>query len=280
MDLIITHGKCPDGHAAAIIAKRRYPEAEILAMDHGQSVPFGAVKGKEVLVTDFSWPVPEDNVKLWASAKSFHIFDHHRTAEERLRGFEFVTFDMNRSGAGITWDELFGGPRPWWINFVEDRDLWRHALPNSKEVSAYIMSLPMTIEGWDILDQMMAGDAAAQGRGILRHIDRYVKEAVAESQRGFVSIGNGKYLTCEIVNALYMNCSEIGNVLAQKADVGMTWFERKDGMIAFSLRSVGDIDVSEIAKMYLGGGHTHAAGFRLCIQDARELIDTILGRHE
>jgi nanoRNase/pAp phosphatase (c-di-AMP/oligoRNAs hydrolase) len=69
-------------------------------------------------------------------------------------------------------------------------------------------------------------------------------------------------------------------VLAQTACVGLTWFERADGMIQFSLRSQGDIDVSEIAKKYLGGGHQHAAGFRLPVGEGRELIDMILGRNK
>ena len=43
MDLIITHAKCPDGLCAALIAKRRYPEAEVLFLDHGVPVPFEAV---------------------------------------------------------------------------------------------------------------------------------------------------------------------------------------------------------------------------------------------
>jgi oligoribonuclease NrnB/cAMP/cGMP phosphodiesterase (DHH superfamily) len=278
MDLIITHAKCPDGWAAAFIAKKRYPEAEIMPLDHGSPVPFDAVRGKEVLVLDFSWPAREDNIKLHDSAKSFHIYDHHKTALERLEGLPFVTFDMNRSGAGITWDELFGGSRPYYVNYVEDRDLWRHALPGTKAVNAFIMGLPLTIEGWDYLDLITVEHAEQYGAAILRHIDRYVNEAVAEAQFGVWHI-NGPYsYTTAIVNCPYMNCSEIGNVLANKSDVSLTWFERADGLIQFSLRSIGEIDVSEIAKKFLGGGHRNASGFRLPLKESRELIDKILGR--
>jgi uncharacterized protein len=289
MDLIITHHKCPDGWAAAFIAKKRYPEAEILALDHGTPVPFEAVRGKDVLVLDFSWPVREDNIELHRIAKSFWIFDHHKSALERIGDLPFVTFDMKRSGAGLTWDYLFGKDihssrsdmplkRPFYVEYVEDRDLWNHALPGTKAVNAYIMSLPLTIEAWQQLDLMKVEYAEQAGIGILRHVDRYVKEAVAEAQRGFIQVGPNQFLTAAVVNCPYMNCSEVGNVLAQTANVGVTWFERADNLVQFSLRSIGEIDVSEIAKAYLGGGHKHAAGFRLCIQDARELIDTILGR--
>jgi hypothetical protein len=313
MDLIITHAKCPDGWCAAFIAKKRYPEAEILALDHGTPVPFESVRGKDCLVLDFSWPVREDNIKLHDIAKSFHIYDHHRTAQERLEGLPFVTFDMHRSGAGLAWDYLFGkdapagewidkepredgkprrwkpnlviesgsvrtlNPRPWYVNYVEDRDLWNWALPNSKAVNAYIMTRPFTIEAWDYLDLIGVEHAEQYGCAVLAHIDRYVREAVEEAQYGIWYL-EGKTYSTAICNCPYMNCSEIGNVLAQGADVSLTWFERADGMIAFSLRSIGSIDVSEIAKLYLGGGHKNAAGFRLGVQEGRKLIDSILGR--
>lgn len=61
--------------------------------------------------------------------------------------------------------------------------------------------------------------------------------------------------------------SEAGNALAQAAadrgelPVGIVWFRDRD-MFQVSLRSVGDFDVSTIAKQYGGGGHKNAAGFR------------------
>jgi oligoribonuclease NrnB/cAMP/cGMP phosphodiesterase (DHH superfamily) len=193
-----------------------------------------------------------------------------------------IVFDMKRSGAGITWDELFGGTRPFYVNYVEDRDLWNWALPESKEINAYLMSLPMTIEAWSTLDNSSPRRAAELGRPVVSHIDRYVREIVEEAQFGtlHLDVAPGQYIhrTAAVVNCPYMNCSEVGNILAQQAEVSITWFERADGLTQFSLRSIGDIDVSEIAKAFLGGGHRNAAGFRLSTIKARNLIDTILGR--
>jgi oligoribonuclease NrnB/cAMP/cGMP phosphodiesterase (DHH superfamily) len=300
LDLIIFHGKCPDGFCAAFIAKKRYPEAEIMPLDHGSPVPFDAVRDKEVLVVDFSWPNREDNIELHTIAKSFHIYDHHKTAQEKLEGLNFVTFDMKRSGAGLVWDYFNFDvihrndgvlwqpkPRPWYVNYVEDRDLWNWALPGSKAVNAYLMSLPQTIEAWFALDILKVEYAEQIGVGILRHVNRYVKEAAAEAQFGswnwYISgdterLRHHEYYTVAVVNAPYMNCSEVGHVLAQKVNIGMTWFERADGQVQFSLRSIGDIDVSQIAKQYGGGGHKNAAGFRTSLQYGRKLIDNILSR--
>jgi oligoribonuclease NrnB/cAMP/cGMP phosphodiesterase (DHH superfamily) len=300
MDTIITHAKCPDGWCAAFIAKKRYPEAEIIGLDHGEDIHPSKIVDKDVIVLDYSWPTRDENLLWFNSAKSLHIYDHHKTAQERLGGLHFATFDMRRSGAGLTWDYLFGKestgewtrdreereggvdigePRPWYVDYVEDRDLWNWSLPGSKAVNAYLMSLPMTLDAWARLEYINVEQAEQFGVNILRHVDRYVKEAVELSQRGFIGIPEAKnaFYTVEVVNMLYPNCSEVGNALAQKADVGLTWFEKQDGL-QFSLRSIGDIDVSVIAMQYGGGGHRNASGFRLPVGEGRELIDTILGR--
>ena len=291
MDYIFYHGHCPDGWCSAFIAHKRYPEALLVPLDHGDPAPFDLVKDRDCLVLDFSWPTREDNIRLHDSAKSFHIYDHHKTAQKCLEGLSFATFDMKRSGAGLTWDYLFGcstihtcethgAPRPWYVNYTEDRDLWNWALIGSKAVNAYIMTLPRTLEAWVTLDLMTASHADTFGKAVLGHVDRYVLEAVEEAQRGFMPIpGKEKaFYTVAVCNLPYMNCSEVGNALAQNSCVSLTWFERADKQIQFSLRSIGEIDVSEIAKVYQGGGHRNAAGFRLPLGEGRELIDTILGR--
>jgi hypothetical protein len=147
------------------------------------------------------------------------------------------------------------------------------------------MSLPQTIEAWSALDILKVEYAEQIGVGILRHVDRYVQEAVAEAQLGdWYTSGAPEFTSCfeyytvAVVNVPYMNCSEVGHELAKKARVGMTWFERADGQIQFSLRSIGDIDVSRIAKLYGGGGHKNAAGFRMPTPEGRRLIDSILFR--
>src|SRR5271157_4662472 len=108
MDLIIYHGKCRDGWCAAYVAQKRYPEAELLPVAYGDEPPYEKVVKRDVLVVDFSWPQREVNDTLAASSRSFQILDHHKTAQATLEGAPYVIFDMARSGAGLTWDNLFG----------------------------------------------------------------------------------------------------------------------------------------------------------------------------
>lgn len=289
MDLILYHSHCPDGWCAAYIASKRYPEAQLIPLDHGATTPPPIVKDLDVLMVDFSLRTREENDALASAAKSFRILDHHKTAQAVLEGAPYATFDMNRSGAGLTWDYLFGidspnhyisgpgffPPRPWYVNYVEDRDLWNWKLPFSKQICAYLGTLEFTKEAWDELEHFDIDDVKFHGAGALGHINHYVREAVKQAQTG---VFEGKKIA--VLNVPYLNCSEIGNELAKTHEVSLTWFERQDGIIQFSLRSIGDIDVSVIAKQHGGGGHKNAAGFQLSIEKGRDLIDHILGRIE
>lgn len=289
MDIVYYHGSCLDGWAAAYICSKRYPEAELKPLDHGAPFDFSQVEGKDVLMVDFSLRTREDNDKIASLAKSFQIYDHHKTAQATLEGAPYAVFDMKRSGAGLAWDYLFGTDcqelmykdgsnfgesRPWWVTFTEIRDLWKlDSSPISKEVCAYLGTLPFTKEAWDQLERFDEDYAADQGRGALAHINHYVRETVKQAQTGVFQ----GYRTA-VLNVPYLNCSEIGNELAKTHDVSLTWFERGDGMVQFSLRSIGDIDVSAIAKVFNGGGHKNAAGFQLDLVHGRIVVDKILGR--
>jgi len=52
-------------------------------------------------------------------------------------------------------------------------------------------------------------------------------------------------------------------------------FKERNGLIEISLRSIGDIDVSMVAKEFGGGGHAKAAGFKLegsTLEDAKKIV--------
>jgi hypothetical protein len=210
-----------------------------------------------------------------------------------LDGADYATFDMKRSGAGLAWDHLFGidedipgiitipgRPRPWWVNYTEDQDLWNWVLPNSDVINAYLMTRPRTVEEWNELIETEREDAVRLGIGVREYIEYYTRSVVAERQEGLLVFGSTAYRTA-VLNIPYAGVSEAGAALVELSyDIGLAWFERGDGQIQFSLRSKkgGDVDVSAIAKSYGGGGHQSAAGFQMSVSDGRTLVDNILGR--
>ena len=69
-----------------------------------------------------------------------------------------------------------------------------------------------------------------------------------------------------IVNICQVDCSEVLHELCvsyPSPPFSMYWFKRADGMYQYGLRSIGDFDVSTVAKLFGGGGHKNASGFQL-----------------
>jgi len=260
--LIIHHRNCFDGIAAAWAAslyfRARYHEKEITfhAADYGTPPP--DCTGKHTYIVDFSYP-REILEEMQKKAHALMVLDHHKTAQEALKGFEGAIFDMDRSGAGITWDWFFSREtRPWLIDCIEDRDLWRFKLPNTKRQMAYIATLPMNVTSYDFLSSLKPDEVARKGDAILSYITNYGHKAIEHAVMR--EIGGYSFW---VINISYQNCSDHLDLLMSEKefDRAAYFFLHGSGQWQFGMRSRGEFDVSEIAKQYGGGGHKNAAGF-------------------
>lgn len=256
MDLCIYHKNCPDGLAAALAVWLQYPDAEYITAQYGDSPP--DVMDQDVIIVDFSYPrdVLEE---LNRQAKSLVVIDHHKTAQEALAGLDYCIFDMDKSGAVLTWKYLYPNKEmPLLFSYVQDRDLWTWKLPNSKEVSAALRSYkPFFTEWQQFLSDENIGWLVTVGKAILRYQNQQI-EMVLSREPSLVEIG-GYSVPC--INSTTL-VSEIGNELAQGQPFAACYFDTNDGKRVFSLRSTDEgVDVSGIAKQYGGGGHRNAAGF-------------------
>jgi oligoribonuclease NrnB/cAMP/cGMP phosphodiesterase (DHH superfamily) len=267
--LVLYHAKCNDGLTAAWCVRLVEPLAEFVAVDYQNPPP--NVENRQVILVDFSFkrPVLE---QLLASCESLLILDHHDSAQKDLAGLEHpklrVTFDMDRSGAGIAWDHYHPGKlRPWFVDVVEDADLWRWNKPetllnpDSRAIIEGIRSLPMTFHTLDRLNDTDAAmydcDMAAMrrdGEAILRAKEQNVK-AVAEYAYEVEVFGHRVL----IANAPHVLCSEVAHELAKGRPFGMTYYETKDRRFKISVRST-DFDTTTITKQWGGGGHKAASG--------------------
>jgi oligoribonuclease NrnB/cAMP/cGMP phosphodiesterase (DHH superfamily) len=278
--LVLYHHPCNDGHTAAWVARKAMPDAELIGVNYGQTVPDAALYGdRRIYILDFSYR--QDILRvLVALSESLVVLDHHKTAEAELKDLQLpdltCVFDMHKSGAMLAWEYFFPGvPAPFLVHLVQDRDLWRHALPRSRELNAYMATLPRTFEVWDQLSQDLdwpltsegsehvqfsgRGESAVeQGAAVLRYQEQAVR-TVCEAARE-VSFGGHKVLAA---NTGLMH-SDVAGKLAEGRPFGIAYYMRADGLVSYSLRSTpAGIDVSEVARAYGGGGHRHAAGCEL-----------------
>lgn len=261
--LVISHASCTDGFAASFAYHREFGDDNVayLYSKYGDPIPpEGEVdKDTRVFILDFSYPRAQLEL-LNERAGSLLVLDHHKTAEADLKDLPYAIFDMKRSGAGMAWDWFTEGePRHWLINYVEDRDLWNHKLTDTKEVNAYISMMPKTFEVWDRMFDMPFAEAVSKGSVLIEFIRQRNMEIA--SQRRVIEF-------CGFKNVAVVNCpryfaSEVGEILAMDHDFAIMYAQDRDCKWAYSLRSStkgSNVDVSEVAKQWGGGGHRNASG--------------------
>lgn len=278
--LVIYHANCWDGFCAAWVARKALGEIEAVPAYYGTTHP--SMASREVYILDFSYRRNEMRAIL-SEAHSVVVLDHHKTAQSELDGLidEFIQrpdliqnkpgsvlpvihFDMKKSGGRLAWEHFayLGGwqgmDSPWLVNYTEDRDLWRHALPESENINAALRSYPLDFALWDEFHnavgqrEMFKREGSAIRRAERAIVDNHVRNARQVEMDGHA---------VRVVNATVL-FSEIAGELAKDAPFGACYFDRQDGKRQWSLRSAEDgIDVSVIAKSHGGGGHAHAAGY-------------------
>ena len=257
-DVVVFHDVCHDGITALWAAKQAYPDAEPYPGKYHEEPDYERLAYKRVLVVDFSWKRPT-MLKLREVTRDLLVLDHHKTAEKELEGLDFCVFDMGRSGAGLAWDELVGGPRPLLIDYVEDRDLWRFDLPSCREVHYACNSFPLTLEARTVLMARTIESLVVMGEPIVRYHDKLVQSAAKWALRETIDRHNVPSICCPIVELV----SDLGHTLAEDEPFAAVWSNLRDGGRQVSLRSCGvrGLDVGEIAAKFGGGGHRNSAGY-------------------
>ncbi len=260
---VLYHGNCFDGFTAAWVLTRsdEWGDAVFVPVSHGDEPPPGLL-GNHVLIVDFSYkrPVLE---KLLTKVESLTIWDHHASAALDLHGFPGATFDMDRSGAGLAWDLGIGSPRPWLVNMVEDRDLWRFKYETTKACTAYMATREFTFENWTRMLELGAPECAKRGAAILEYIEQYGRNALKNARVEVVPVNGGVAYPVPTVNLQYMNVSEHLHELLERnpgSKFVVSYFRHADGRWRLSFRCRDDYDVAQVAVHYGGGGHQKAAG--------------------
>jgi oligoribonuclease NrnB/cAMP/cGMP phosphodiesterase (DHH superfamily) len=261
--LCIYHGNCADGFGAAWSVRHALGEENVDFYPgiHQTSPP--DVNGREVYFVDFAYK-HDVMLELSKAAKSITVIDHHKSAEEDLKdlmeaGIINGIFDMNKSGAMLAWEWFHKDKEPpQLLRHIEDRDLWRFALEGTEEIQAAVFSYEYNFKLWDqLMFETDLKDLHKEGRALSRKQTRDVREFIRVAKRRITIAGHD----IPALNMPYFWCSEAGNYMAQGEKFAACYWDTEDKRV-FSLRSTEDgLDVSEIASLFGGGGHKHAAGF-------------------
>ena len=262
--LIIYHANCPDGMTAAWIAKQKHPDAELYPAKYGDLPP--DIFGRLVFVLDFSYP-HKVMLEMADSVSELWVIDHHKTAAADCAGLPFCTFDMEKSGARLTWEHFHTRwpPALDMVLYVEDSDLWRFALPQSREVRAFVQSFPFTMESWDDLMATPIASASRIGKHLVRYRTQQIETFVlANATVAWVFFDDAAKRTVVLSTPVFISdACHLALERFPEAILAMNFYRRPDGNWVHDLRSRSgsDVDVGALAKLHGGGGHKHAAGF-------------------
>lgn len=265
--LCIYHKNCADGFGAAWAVRQAISDAEFFAASHGTEPP--DVTDQEVLMVDFCY---KRNVilEMAKKAKSITIIDHHVSAMNELIDLPenvITKFDMEHSGAMLAWNFFFPKKEPpMLLRHIEDRDLWKFSLPNTKEIQTALFAYPYDFDEWDILIRRSLDGLVHEGIILERKHNKDIIELLESTTRIMTIDG----YRVKIANLPYTMASEAGHILAKGNPFGGTYYDMPT-VRAFSLRSTDEgVDVAKIAELYGGGGHRNASGFKISYKKAAE----------
>lgn len=291
-DSIVYHAQCSDGVSSLWCANHYKKIDEVVACKAGTNPSFNIIN-KSILFVDLC-PSFEYILEISAQCKSVLILDHHKTAldlyNKNINNIPSnVTFmlDMTKSGCQITWDYFFPNTkRPWFVDYVGDRDLWLWKLPDSKAINASLFENeyfnPKNLEKLNELINPSIeriNELKIYGNILLKNQQKELDISSNRALEATITVNNITYNIWlgHTVSALR---SELGNILANKKfpngkypDFSATWvYDVKSDEWWISFRGTeSSPDLSVISGFYGGGGHMRASG--ITIKNGKNLRD-------
>ena len=288
-DIVLYHADCHDGFGAAWAIQQAVLEQGsgmpiFVPVQYNKPLPAIDYRCDLLFIVDFS--LPRDQLdQLSALAGKIVIIDHHKSAEEDLRDVQkfylgqnvtelpydiLAHFDRDHSGAVLTWAHFHKGkPVPELLAYIEDRDIWRWDLPHTHEVNAFLGTVTREFKDFNLADVKLVhhfDTVVATGKSLLSYQRQLINQVVSH---GFLAAFRQWDVAVVCSPILH---SEVGNRLCEmflQADFAIVFpHPVKEGeAIKLSLRSIGDFDVSAVARLHGGGGHRNAAGCTLTAEE-------------
>lgn len=281
------HDKCQDGLGALASAMAGVGNHSFTAVPRTIGMPSNQAyfKRDDAIVVYMDYCPSLEELTATAENQLVVVLDHHKTSEKTLSGLgtpvrdlnELIEyyekgakgvlkiFDMNKSGAGISWDFFNPGKdRPRIINAIEKRDLWIFDEESVDLVSTVLYAYQLKAE--DILRSIRNeteesfNEIKDQGRAILNYKNTLVSE-LAKSKH-LITLTD--YTVMCVLNSHILQ-SELGNYMLETTThsrIAVVYHVNSlHHFVKISLRGhKGDSFARRVAEKMGGGGHDSASG--------------------
>lgn len=279
INFVVTHGNCSDGFTSSTIVRMYLKSigvdlATVTFFDAFHGSDFSKLpdmmKDKFVIICDFSFSKVLFDKMVDATHGNILVLDHHKTAQEALKDVlpGYLVFDMNHSGAFITWTYFFGFDNvPKAVLYVEDNDIWTKKLPKTLEFTAYMFSRKFDFDEYEKFfdDKYLTDVVFPTAEGMVLQNKANLAELTKSCIPQFIQTADGRYYFIACINSAGLLRSDLGNFVFTKyknANLSMVYSHNQYvHSTSISYRSLDDkSDSTEIAKLNNGGGHRNASG--------------------
>ncbi len=260
------HKNCTDGFCCAWIARKYFlngyltKDVEYIPVTYGQKVP-GYNPKDHVYILDFSFP-KEELLQIRDTVHKLVVIDHHLSTPK----LSWIIHDNEKAGCRLCWTYFFPGTKvPELVRYVEDADLYKFVLPYSKVVNSRIRVEPFEFRAWDKINirTLSTGGFVEEGYVVEKLRNKLIDEIL--ENKHYITLPNGvKYSA--VANNCSLLTSDLGHKLAMISDPAVVYSMQNNNKVLISLRSINE-NVAELAKLFGGGGHKHAAGFLWNLQE-------------
>lgn len=261
--IIIYHENCPDGFGGAYAAWKKFGDTvEYRPLQYGHPVPTDFADAHLYFV-DFCY---EKDVmdSIVAQAASVTVLDHHEGTKRTVEMMPEYVFDSNQSGATIAWRYFHPDtPIPELLLYVEDDDIYRYALPDTRAVLSYLIVQPYDFETWNSIVEELANRATREtffikARTYAEYFILLCKYAAAKAK--LVEF-EGRECYFATSHPLITIRSMVAKLLIDDEHPFALVVTAHPEGYGVSIRGNGSINVAEIAQKYGGNGHPNSAGF-------------------
>lgn len=251
-----------------------------------------SMKNKNVLVLDMCLP-KKICQKLVQECNNFMIIDHHKSSWDELGDENYLIYceaDKKLSAVGMISQILSFDYQI--LNYISDRDTWNWKLPYSKEINKYLQSNSHleNIESFENFycnywlkkyqnPKIIPNEIIENGKLLINHEYQQIKYISNNAKIVQMNLFDKHIQICIVNTPIYQ--SDISEYLFKNQEIFTKKIQTKINynivicyhfvnpsigtLCNFSVRSQDNsdsINALQIAKIFNGGGHKYASGFR------------------
>lgn len=275
--ICIYHNADLDGFCSAGIVKYKYPDVKLIGHNYGKKLDFSQIpENEEIIMSDISLPKDEYFKLLNHSNKKLIWIDHHISAINDYENWKdlktgITILKVGKAACELTWEYLFPDKDiPLIVEYLGKYDTWRIDENWNDVILPFQYGMRLICNSGDSFPITLFNNNEEtinflkrienNGKLILEYEEQknkhFCKTSAFEAKIGdYRAIClNGWHLSSTVFESIYDE---------NKHDIMVAFHLGKKDWHFTLYSSKKDIDCSQIAKIYGGGGHKGAAGFQI-----------------